>query len=91
MTTVQSGDGQDVHEGEDDAEECRHLPEHVPVPHGWEQASDGSEAAQRLGSFGGEDVFQVVNIRGEHVESVLDAGGDALQESILAGDGLVES
>ena len=37
MAAVQGGDGQDVHEGEDDGEEGRHLPEHVPVPHGWEE------------------------------------------------------
>ena len=91
MTTVQGGDGQDVHEGEDDREESRHLPEHVPVPHRREQASDGSEAAQRLGTLGGEDVLQVVDIGGKDVESVLDTCGDALEEAVLAGDGLIES
>ena len=46
MATVEGGDGQDVHEGEDDRQEGRHLPEHVPVPHRGEQAADGSETAQ---------------------------------------------
>ena len=46
MSTVEGGDGQYVHEGEDNREEGSHLPEEIPVPYRGEEAADGSETAQ---------------------------------------------
>ena len=89
MTAVKCGDGQDVHEGEDDAQEGGHLPELIPVPRAGEEASDGSEAAQRLGAVGGEDIFHVADIAAQHVNAIADAGGETLEESVVAGDGSV--
>lgn len=57
MAAVQSGDGQNVHEGQDDGEEGRHVPELVPVPRGGENTADGSETSELLGSFLGERYF----------------------------------
>ena len=91
MSTVEGRNGQDVHEGQDDAEERCHLPEHVPVPHGWEQTADGSETSQRLGTFRSEHVFHVVNIRCQHVPTVLDAGRNTLKEAVFYGGGLVKA
>ena len=90
MATVEGRNGEDIHEGEDDGEEGGHLPEHIPVPHGREEAADGSETTERLGTLGGEDVLHVVNIRGENMPAVLDAGGDALEEAVFDGGGLVD-
>ena len=91
VTTVEGRNGQDVHEGEDDAEEGGHLPEDVPVPHRREEVADGSEASQRLGTFGAEDVLQVIDIGRQHVPAVLDASREALEESVFAGDGLIDA
>ena len=90
MATVEGRNGEDIHEGEDDGEEGGHLPEHIPVPHGREEAADGSEATERLGTLSREDVLHVVNIRGENMPAVLDAGGDALEEAVFDGGGLVD-
>ena len=43
MTTIESGDGQYVHEGENDGKEGGHLPEEIPIPDGWEETSYGAE------------------------------------------------
>ena len=91
MSAVQGRDGQDVHEGEDDTEESGHLPEHIPVPHGWEKAADGSKAAERLRSVCRKHVFHVAHIAAEHITAVLDTGRDTLQEAVFLGDGLIES
>ena len=83
MSTIEGGDGKDVHEGKDDAQEGRHQPEHVPVPDGREQTTDGSKATQRLGTVGGEQILQVAHIATQHVPAVGDACGEALEESVL--------
>ena len=90
MATVQSGNGQDVHEGKDDAQESRHPPEDIPVPISREEVTNGTKAAQRLGTLGSEDVFQVINIGTQHMTAILYTGGEALKEAILLGEGLVE-
>ena len=46
MSAVQCGDGQNIHKGKDDGEECRHVPELVPVPRGGENTADGSETSE---------------------------------------------
>ena len=91
MTTVEGGNGQDVHEGEDDAEEGCHLPEHIPVPVGREQVANGSEATNRLSTLGAEDVFQVVDIGRQYIPSVFDACGETLEEAILDGHRFIET
>ena len=90
MSSVESRDRQDVHEGEDDTEEGCHLPEHIPVPHGWEQAADRSKATQRFRSFGSEHIFHVIHIGGEYMPAILNAGREALEETVFFRDGLVD-
>ena len=52
VTTIKCRDGQDVHEGENDAQESCHEPELMPVPHIGEHAAYSSESSKRLGSLG---------------------------------------
>ena len=90
MSAVKCRYGQNVHEGQNDAEESRHQPEHVPVPYGREEAAYGSEAPQRLGAVGREEVLQVAHVAAQHVQAVADASGEALEEAILYACGLVQ-
>ena len=83
MTAIESGDGQYVHESENDAEESGHQPERVPVPHGWEQAADGTESAERLGAVCREHIFHVADISCQHVAAVLSASGERGEESVV--------
>ena len=62
MSAVQCGDGQNIHKGKDDGEECRHVPELVPVPRGGENTADGSETSELLGSFLGEEIFHLAYV-----------------------------
>lgn len=62
MSTVQCRDGQNIHKGKDDGEECRHVPELVPVPRGGENTADGSETSELLGSFLGEKIFHLAYV-----------------------------
>ena len=78
-----------VHEGENDAEECRHEPEEMPVPYWWEEASDSSESSERLGPVGSEKVFQVAYISAEYLHAVADACRETLKEPVADGRGLV--
>ena len=82
MSAIECGDGQDVHEGKDDAQEGCHQPESMPVPHGWEEASQCAKTTQALGSLLGEDVFHVAHIARQHIPAILDAGREALEESV---------
>ena len=82
MTAIERGYGQDVHERKDDAQESRHQPEHVPVPHGWEQAADGSESAKRLGTVGREHILHVAHITCKHVPSIFHTCGERFEEAI---------
>ena len=43
MASVESGYGENVHDGEYDAEKCGHAPEDLPVPHWGEEVGDGDE------------------------------------------------
>ena len=45
VAAVEARDRDDVHEGEDDAQQRGHAPETVPVPHLREDAADGQETA----------------------------------------------
>ena len=83
VTAVEAGDGDDVHEGEDDAEEGSHHPEAVPVPYGGEDAADGAESAERLGALLGEDVLEVADVALQRVPAVAYAGGDGGPEAVL--------
>ncbi len=82
MPAVECRDGEDVHEGEDDAEEGRHEPEDVPVPNRWEEAADGSEATELLGSVCRKEVAHVAHIALEHVHAVGCARRKTLEESV---------
>ncbi len=62
MSAVQCGDGQNIHKGKDDGEECRHVPELVRVPRGGENTADGSETSELLGSFLGEEIFHLAYV-----------------------------
>ena len=80
VAAVQSRDGQDVHEGQDDADECGELPEALPVPLRGEHAADGAEAAHALGSVLCKDILEVVHIAAQHFYAVIDAGGEGFKE-----------
>ena len=45
MSAVQCGDGKNVHKCQDDAQESRLHPEHLPVPFGREKAAERPEEA----------------------------------------------
>ena len=83
VSAVERRDGQNVHEGEDDAQEGGHKPERVPVPLRREQTADGSEAAERLGAFRREEILHVAHVAREHLAAVLDAGGERLEEAVV--------
>ena len=83
MSAVERRDRQNVHEGEDDAEEGGHKPERVPVPLRREQTADGSEAAERLGAFRREEILHVAYVTREHLAAVLDASGERLEEAVV--------
>ena len=91
MSTVQGGDGQDIHEGEDDGEEGGHLPEHVPVPHWWEQTANGTETTNRLSTVGSEHIFHIAHITLQYVQTVGNTCGETLKETILLGNRLVDA
>ena len=46
MTTIEGGNGQNVHEGEDDTEEGSHLPEYKPVPISREEITNRTETTE---------------------------------------------
>lgn len=83
VASVEGRDREDVHECEDDREECSHHPEHVPVPCRREHRTDGSETAKLLGTVRGEDVFQVADVTAEHVEGIAYAGRYAGDDIII--------
>ena len=83
MPAVQRRDGQNIHEGQDDAKKGRHVPELVPVPRGGEDASDGAEASQLLGSLLGEQILHLVDVAGQGVDAQLYTGGDGGEERVF--------
>ena len=83
MAAVEGGDGQDVHEGEDDRQEGRQVPELEPVPFFGEHVADGSEAADALRSGLGEEQFEAADVGNETVGAVGDALGDCLPEIVV--------
>ena len=46
MSTVERRNRQDIHEGKHNTQQGCHSPEHIPIPFGWEQATDGSKTAE---------------------------------------------
>ena len=89
MAAVESGDGEDVHEGEDDAEEGSHQPEGMPVPCGREDAADGAEAAEALGALARKYILEVGNVAAQGVPSVADASWDGSPEAVVVSPPLV--
>ena len=85
MPSVQSGDGQDVHDSQDDADEGGEMPEGTPVPGGREDAAYGDEGPHALGSLLGEYVFQVMDIARELVPAVAESGRYALNQAVANG------
>ena len=83
MTTVQGGNGQNVHHGKDDRDKGGDIPEVHPVPCCGEDAADGAEAAQALCSFGGEDEFELLDIVHHLGPSHLDAARYRLQDVVM--------
>ena len=82
VSAVERGDGKDVHKGKYDAQERRHEPERMPVPYRREEASYGTETAERLRSVCREDILHVAHIAGEISPSVLHTGREALKEAV---------
>ena|GEM_PF-6738853 len=83
MATIESGYGENVHKGENDAKEGRHEPEHVPIPHWGEEAANGSKATQRLGTIGREQLFHVANIAFKHLHTISCTSWEAFEEPIF--------
>ena len=82
MTTIQCWNRQDVHKRQNDAQECGHHPESVPIPHRREQAAQGSETTQTLGSFLGEHILHIAYVASQDIPAILETGSVSL--SILA-------
>ena len=51
VSAVQRRNRQNIHKSKDDRQECRHIPELMPIPGCREDASDGSETAQLFSSL----------------------------------------
>ena len=83
MTAIKCRDRQNVHEGEDDAQEGRHRPEHVPVPVRREETADSPEASDALRTVSRSEVTEVADIAAQHVPAMLDSGREALEEAIF--------
>ena len=82
MTTIQCRNRQDVHKRQNDAQECGHHPESVPIPHRREQAAQGSETTQTLGSFLGEHILHIAYVASQDIPAILDTGRETLEETI---------
>ena len=74
MSTVKGRHGEDVHEGEDDAQQCSHVEEHIPVPIWWEEASDRAESADAFHSVGRCEVAEVAYVSAKYVYAVFESG-----------------
>ena len=86
MSAVQCGDGQNIHKGKDDGEECRHVPELVPVPRGGENTADGSETSELLGSFLGEEIFHLAYVAFQSLYPQRYAGRERGKETVFLTD-----
>ena len=73
MTTIEGGNGQNVHECENDGKEGGHLPEEIPVPYRWEEATYGSETTDRLSAVGSKHIFHIANVAFQYIPSVSNA------------------
>ena len=83
MTSIKGRDRQDVHKGENDAEEGGHHPELMPVPDRREKRAYCTETSQRLGAISRSHILQVTHIATQHIETKLDTGWETLEESIF--------
>ena len=82
MAAVECRDRKNIHEGKDNAQECRHLPEHIPVPKRREEASYGPEAAEALCAIGREEILEVAHVAFQRVDAVADARRNAFEETV---------
>ena len=83
VAAVKCGDGQDVHESQDNGKEGCHVPELMPVPCCGEDTAYGSETTQLLRSFFGEKVFHVANVAFQGFYTKRYTGGKGFEESVL--------
>ena len=83
MSAVERRDRQDIHKGEDDAEESGHQPERVPIPLRREQTSNSTETTERLRSFSREEILHVAYVAREHLAAILNASRERLEEAIV--------
>ena len=88
MATVQGGDGQHVHHGKNDRDECGDVPEGKPVPSIREDAADSAETSQALGSLGREDELELLHIVHHLGPTHLNATGHRLQQVVTDNSGL---
>lgn len=82
MTAIQCRNRQDIHECQDNAQECCHHPEGVPIPHRREETAQGSETAQTLGTLLGEYIFHIAYIARKHIPAILHTSRETLEEAI---------
>ena len=82
MTTIQCRDGEDVHEGQDNAEESGHLPEKIPIPRGREDATNRTESAQTVGALLGKHILQIIHISLQYIYTISCTCREGLPESV---------
>ena len=83
VSSIESWNRQDVHDGQDDTDESRQHPKLLPIPYTWEDAPYRDERTHRLRSVGTCHVFQVVDIAAKDTPAVLQASGDAGEETVI--------
>ena len=82
MAAIQTGNGQDVHYCQNNADEGRELPESEPVPCFGEYVTYGNERAHRLGTFGTGHILEVVDISGKGTPTLLQTCRDTGKEGV---------
>ena len=83
MAAVEARDGDDVHEGQDEGQQCGEVPESLPVPVVGEEAGHGTEAAEVLRAAGGEEHLQSRHVGHQRLPAVADAGRDGLEQCVV--------
>lgn len=82
MSAIQCRNRKNVHERQNNAQESGHHPESVPIPHRREQAAQGSETTQTLGTFLGEDILHIAYIARQYIPTILDTRRETLEEAV---------
>ena len=74
ISAIEHRNRQEVHDGQNDADEGRKTPECRPIPCGGEKTADGTERPYAFGTFAGEDKLQLIDITAHLFPTITDAG-----------------